>query len=489
MKRLIRWQMTAVLLGLVVFMVVFLLCMNGSLLESYYIHNKKDDFKKVYHALVVINQEDKLNDAESKNELRRLTENSNIGLVILGQNTIAQYRNVYDTDILVSQLLGYALNQEQAWPRKILESADDYEISSSTEQKSKAEYLEMWGQFDNGNLFLMRSPIESIRDSVSISNQFIMYMGGVSILLSCLIAWYFAKRFTGPILELTAVSQKMTELDFEARYTSGGENEIGILGTNFNLMSEKLEQTITELKNANYELHRDIEQKELEETRRTEFLGNVSHELKTPIALIQGYAEGLKESVNEDSSSREFYCDVIIDEAQKMNQMVRNLMALNQLEIGHDSTDFTRFNITDLISGVIESYGIMIRQREVKVNFHQREAVYAWGDQFKIEQVIRNYISNALNHAANEKVIEIKIFQENDKVRITVFNTGAAIPEEDKERIWEKFYKVDKAHSREYGGNGIGLSIVKAIMESFRQEYGVRNYENGVEFWFQLDIK
>ena len=254
-------------------------------------------------------------------------------------------------------------------------------------------------------------------------------------------------------------------------------------------MSERLEQTISNLKEANYKLQKDIEQKEKRENMRSEFLGNVSHELKTPIALIQGYAEGLKEGVNDDPESREFYCEVIMDEAGKMNRMVKNLLALNQLEFGQDDVQFERFDITSLISGVLQSLDILIEQKEAQVIFRHKNPVYVWADEFKVEQVVRNYVNNALNHVDGEKVIEIKITKENDMAKITVFNTGTPIPEEDLPHIWEKFYKVDKARTREYVGNGIGLSIVKAIMDSFGKGYGAINHTNGVEFWFELDMK
>ena len=281
----------------------------------------------------------------------------------------------------------------------------------------------------------------------------------------------------------------MANLDFDARYTSGGSNEIGILGENFNSMSKKLEETISELKSANNQLQKDIEQKEKIETMRTEFLGNVSHELKTPIALIQGYAEGLKEGVNDDPESREFYCDVIMDEADKMNQMVKNLLILNQLEFGSEELEVKRFDIVRLIRGVLTSCEILIQQAEVTVDFIADEEVCVWADEFKTEQVIRNYLTNAIHHADFEKRIEIRVIPGEKSVRITVFNSGKPIPEEDLSKLWDKFYKVDKAHTRAYGGNGIGLSIVKAIMESFHQAYGVRNFDNGVEFWFELDAK
>ncbi|MFR8289818.1 MAG: histidine kinase dimerization/phospho-acceptor domain-containing protein [Coprococcus comes] len=174
---------------------------------------------------------------------------------------------------------------------------------------------------------------------------------------------------------------KMADLDFDAKYTSGGSNEIGVLGENFNRMSERLEKTISNLKEANYKLQKDIEQKEKRENMRSEFLGNVSHELKTPIALIQGYAEGLKEGVNDDPESREFYCEVIMDEAGKMNRMVKNLLALNQLEFGEDDVQFERFDITSLISGVLQSLDILIEQKEAQVIFRHKNPVYVWADE------------------------------------------------------------------------------------------------------------
>ena len=236
-------------------------------------------------------------------------------------------------------------------------------------------------------------------------------------------------------------------------------------------------------------MKKDLEQKEKMEDMRNEFLGNVSHELKTPIALIQGYAEGLKEGVNDDAESREFYCDVIMDEAGKMNQMVKNLLTLNQLEFGSDEVVFERFDIAGLVRGVLASCEILVQQAGAEVSFVSDESVFVWADEFKTEQVVRNYLTNAIHHVGNEKRIEVKILENDGKVRVSVFNSGKPIPEDDLPKLWDKFYKVDKAHTREYGGNGIGLSIVKAIMESFHQKYGVMNFDNGVEFWFELDAK
>ena len=330
---------------------------------------------------------------------------------------------------------------------------------------------------------------ERIKESAAISNSFYFIVGTIIIVISGIVILVVTNRITRPISELTGLSEKMSDLDFDARYQSCAGNEIDVLGDNFNKMSRKLESTISELKSANNKLQKDIEDKIKIDEMRKEFLDNVSHELKTPIALIQGYAEGLNENISDDPESREFYCEVIMDEAAKMNKLVKNLLTLNQLESGKDAPVMERFDIVSLIRGVLGSMHIMTEQKDATVIFEETEPVYVWADEFKIEEVVTNYTSNALNHLDGERKVEIKVLREDDCVKVTVFNTGTPIPEEDIPNLWNKFYKVDKARTREYGGSGIGLSIVKAIMESMNQKYGVCNYDNGVEFWFTLDCR
>ncbi len=488
MKYSIRRQMVFMFAGLTICMIVALLAINMNFLESYYIRNKTTEFVRMYEELNTTFEENASRDTQSMNELTSLSERDNMSFLYYDQTANNSYSNSQDVDLLRRQMNGYLLNQAQD-SSEVLRDTDDYQIVRTTDLWNDITYLEMWGVFDSGNTFLVRSPLESIETSARISNQFLIFIGLIVLLIGVLIVWFFSRRLTAPIQELTALSDRMANLDFEERYTSGGKNEIGVLGDNFNRMSEKLEGTISELKSANNSLQKDIERKEEMEEMRNDFLGDVSHELKTPIALIQGYAEGLKEGVSEDKESRDYYCDVIVDEAQKMNEMVKNLLTLNELEFGDSKIEFERFNLTELIRGVLSSMEILRTQNEATVIFAQEEPVYVWADEYKTEEVVRNYIGNAFNHVDGDRVIEVKILISDGKARVSVFNTGTPIPEEDVAHIWDKFYKVDKSHSRTYGGNGIGLSIVKAIMESFRQPYGVINYDNGVEFWFELDVK
>lgn len=421
----------------------------------------------------------------------------------------------YNMDVLIldvdSQTVKYAgvdpeATKIQLWDNLFLEKNQNHEYSEQEKKDTlvendayrikivrdrilKNENIEMWGFLENGNMFLIRTALESIRDSVRLANRFLAYIGVLAAVASGIIIWIISKKITKPIMQLAGISEKMTHLDFDAKYTGRDKNEIAILGDNINKMSEALEKTISELKTANNELQKDIQKKTEIDEMRKEFLSNVSHELKTPIALIQGYAEGLLEGISEDSESRELYCNVISDEAQKMNSLVQKLLTLNQLEFGNDPVNMERFDLVTLVKNQLQSADILIRQKEIKLLMSENTPFYVWGDEFKTGEVVSNYLSNAIHHCEGDKIIDIRFSQRDGKVRVTFFNTGRPIPEESISHIWEKFYKVDKARTREYGGSGIGLSIVKAIMESINQEYGVENYTNGVAFWFEMEMQ
>lgn len=487
MKYSIKRQMLALFTGAVALVIVMMFIINSSFMERFFIQNKKIEMVELYETLDKTAKKGDIDSAEIQEELQRQCERKNCAVLVINSGSNITFNTEQERQgRLFTRLIGYIVGKDTG---QILEERDSYKIYKVKDQERGEEYMDMVGQLADESIFIIRSPYGSIYDTVNSTNKFLICGGGVTVLCGLLFVWFFSQKITKPILELAELSQRMANLDFNAKYTSGGENEIGILGGNFNLMSKRLEETITELKRANNQLQKDIEQKEKIEDMRNEFLGNVSHELKTPIALIQGYAEGLRDGITEDPESMEFYCDVIIDEANKMNQMVKNLLTLNQLEFGDEDLEITRFNLVSLIRGVLASCEILLQQAEAEVDCVTEEEVYVWADEFKTEQVFRNYLTNAIHHVDNEKRIEIRIIPQGDTVRVTVFNSGKPIPEEDIAKLWDKFYKVDKAHTREYGGNGIGLSIVKAIMESFHQQYGVKNYDNGVEFWFELDSK
>ena len=258
-------------------------------------------------------------------------------------------------------------------------------------------------------------------------------------------------------------------------------------------MSYKLEETIKQLQKNNMELERDIEEKSKIDEMRKQFISDVSHELKTPIALIQGYSEGLIENVNSDEESRKFYADVILDEANKMDQLVKKLLELMKLEYGEREFHDSNFDITELINEIIRNSKVVLEEQNIKVDFKTKTPVYVFADNFYIEQVVRNYFTNAIKNNkpinGNKKIkISIKNVKDDDKIKISVFNTGENISEENLNRIWTRFYKVDKSRNRKDGGTGIGLALVKAIMNQYGTDFGVTNKKDGVEFYFEVKV-
>lgn len=479
---------------LVIFMTIMagtiLLCwfLNNSLLGKYYLRNKQQMFRQAYGSLNLAAGEGNIRSDSFENELQRLCGIYNFSVVVIDADSQLVQSAGMDADIMINNLLDRVF-MENTSSYELIEQNEHYVMEIAHSKRNGMTYIEMWGTLDNGNLFMTRSVMESMDESVGIANRFLAYVGLFAAVISGGLIWIITKRFTSPILSLTEISKRMANLDFEFHYEGKEKNEIGILGMHMNQLSDKLESTISELKTANNELQQDIEKKERIDEMRREFLSNISHELKTPIALIMGYAEGLKEEINQDLESREFYCDVIMDEAGKMNTMVKKLLTLNQLEFGNDVVNMERFDIRELAANYLLSADILIRQSGAEIVFDETGPCYVWGDEFKVEEVFANYFSNALNHVSNGGKIVIGMEQHEDVVRISVFNTGEQIPEEALPHLYEKFYKVDKARTREYGGSGVGLSIVKAIMDSMHQEYGVANREDGVEFWFELPAK
>lgn len=481
-------QITSIVSLLVAGAILLCWVLNTTLLPRYYMHNKKEVLMENYQTISNASAQNELESDEFAVTFDNLCSNGNIMALILQQDGKVLRSSVNDLDALRTEFWDVLLHGDKM---EVLYSNKQYQLLQKTDTRLDSEYLVLVGVLENGDMVLMRTAVESIRESAAISNRFLLFAGAAAIVASILVAFFTTRHITKPLQQLTDISKRMVDLDFNAKYETDQSNgyEVEELGNHINRLSENLERTISELKTANVELQDDIEKKIQIDEMRKEFLSNVSHELKTPLALIQGYAEGLQECINDDAESREFYCEVIIDEADKMNRMVKKLLTLNQLEFGNDQVIMERFDMTELIRGVANSTRILMEQKGIRLELENSEEAWVWGDEFKVEEVITNYMSNAINHADGEKLIRVFYTRSEDKLRVSVFNTGQPIPEEDIEKIWVKFYKVDKARTREYGGSGIGLSIVKAIMDSFHQRCGVINHEDGVEFWMELGTK
>ena len=370
--------------------------------------------------------------------------------------------------------------------REEVEKHKDYKIQITKDKDTAQSYFDLLGFLDNGFVIIVRTTIARVDSTIQTTIKYFMAVLITTAIISCILMYFVSEIFAGPIKRLTRVAKRMATLDFDARIEHPSNDEIGELSCYMNDLSYKLNKTLTELKETNQKLQVEIDEKIKIDEMRKEFLSHVSHELKTPIALIQGYSEGLKDNILDDEESKEFYCDVIADEAKKMNRMVQKLLTLNQIEFGNNQVNMERFDITEMIRNMVESSKILVEKQEVKIIFDEPET-HVWADEFMIEEVVNNYLSNARNHVTDGGIIKVSYCRHGNDVRIKVFNTGDHIPQEDIDKLWVKFYKVDKARTREYGGSGIGLSIVEATMKAHGKDYGVANVEGGVEFYFDVE--
>lgn len=477
---------------LLIFVILTVLLLNTTILEYYY-RNRKEmvlidtfDSARDYYAT---HQIDTTSDFIA--ELQKIDSTRNIEIVVCDlDNNVLFYsssnflkngffmRNPFSANPIESTLDTLAKSLTEETP---------YVIQNFSDNKLNSDFMMLYGRLNPNSLIFIRTPIEAIRESVDISNSFLIFVGSLCVLISSIVTFLLSRAFTKPIKELNDIALSMANLDFSKKYDVVTNDEIGMLGNSINTLSSNLEKTIQDLKAANIDLEKDVEEKSKLTEMRSQFISDVSHELKTPIALIQGYAEGLVDGILTDEESKKYYCEVILDEANKMSNLTKDLLDLSRLEYGENELRIDRFNITDLIATTIKKNELLFHDKHVTCEFQQTEPIWVMADSNRIEQVITNYLSNALKHVCHENIIRCSIQQQETTVKVCVFNSGNPIDPEDLPRLWTRFYKVDSSRNRMAGGTGLGLSLVKAIMLQHKNNFGVDNVEGGVEFWFELN--
>ena len=478
---------------IVVSIIAVLIILNNFVLKQFYEFNKKKQLIDVYYVINnYYNSDDKetsisdeLDKISLKNSFNILIKN-NIGNTIYSSNTDF-YSAIED--------LAISIIPEGRFNNNILEKNNKYTITKFKDKKNNMNFIIFTAVLDNSYKLYIRMPVAAIEESVKISNEFLSIIAVFVIIIGGIILSIVSRRFSEPIIELNDITKKMSNLNFTQRFKSSeAHDEIDMLGENINVLSDKLEKTINQLRNTNVELEKDVEEKSQIDEMRKSFISDVSHELKTPIALIQGYSEGLIENVNSDEESRKFYAEVILDEATKMDKLVKQLLELMKLEYGKMQFNNKEFDLVELENEIIRKSAVIADKENIKMENNISGEIIVFADDFYIDQVLTNYITNAIKYAIEingEKRVRIEneIDKKNNKVRVKVFNTFVQFSEEEINRIWKRFYKVDESRNRENGGNGIGLSLVKAIMKQYDNKYGVKNVAGGVEFYFELDIK
>ena len=487
----VRFRLFIVLCIVIMFLVICLVTVNSLVLGNFYLYSKTNTIKDVYQKINDYYTNPTL-DVNLEDELKKIAYRNNFDILIKTDTNLSLFST--DRDFLeslnrITEML--QMQNEHYNQADVIYSDENMEIRRVTDTANNLNYILLSGKLVNGYSLYIRIPIAPIEESVKISNNALLMIGILTIFIASFVASFISRKFTTPILQLNDITKKVANLDFSQKYRiTDSDDEINELGKNINTMSDKLEATIKQLRDNNIELEKDIEEKSKIDDMRKQFISDVSHELKTPIALIQGYAEGLVENVNTDEESRKFYAEVILDESNKMDRLVKQLLELMKLEYGKREFNDAQFDLVELIKEVIRKCNVMLEENKIEVVFQEENPIWVYADDFYIDQVVTNYFTNAIKHAEEvdgKKQIQITIEEKEQTYRVCVFNTGKQIEEENLDRIWGRFYKVDSSRNRENSGSGIGLALVKAIQNNYQNDYGVENKENGVEFYFEIN--
>ncbi len=464
--------------------------------NRFFVSVKQRSLKNVYKSVNVLYGPDRNSTSLSEdghNRLSKMCEENTVSMLIINDSADIDFA-FGDVTTLFWRLndIIFMRDEDGADNTKIIEQTSTFTLQSHNRTNRDSGYVEIYGTLDNGNLFIARSSYAGISNSVRISMLFFGIVVAIIFLFTAIVVFFIVKPYTDSLNRLLVYAQKTNQGQFDAEYNSSRvirNDEIGMLGANINEMSHKLEKTISELKTSNLKLENELKGRIAQDEARKKYMSDVSHELKTPIALISGYAEGIKEGISSSPEERDYYCDVIIDEAEKMSLLIKKLATLNQLEHGNaNDVNLERFNVVDVIDGFLNTMALVIEEHDANIYFNNKDSVYVWSDEFLFEEVLVNYFNNAINHMDDKKIIRIQAEYLNEStVRVTIFNSGNYIPEDEQDKIWGQFYKVDKARTREYGGSGLGLSIVKAIADTLDKECGVMNVDDGVAFWIDLE--
>lgn len=336
----------------------------------------------------------------------------------------------------------------------------------------------------NSVIFAVTS-LQPISEAVSVIKQFYVYFCIGAIFFIIILALIYSNMIAKPLVKISKSAGRMAKLDFSYKCPVNSNDEIGSVASSLNFLSENLERALNSLKQANAKLEEDIEKERNLEKMRKEFVAAVSHELKTPITLIDGYALALKDNIFEEKE-KDYYLDIITDEAKKMGGLVSDMLDLSHLESGIFKLSRDEFNITELIRFTLKKYKALMDEKHISLETDLLDDVKVYGDWMRLEQVMTNFITNAIKNVDEKGIIYVRMINSSNSVSIEIENTGAMISEEDIPKLWDRFYKIDKSRQRKLGGTGIGLSIVKNILILHGYSFGVCNTERGVKFYFRV---
>jgi len=362
----------------------------------------------------------------------------------------------------------------------------DYTIASMSNTSIKQVAFHYSKDIDGEeHIFLVTLSLQSVTESMAIYQKFLPLLIITTLLIALIVSLIYSKQVSKPIVEITHVANNMSQLNFDKSLPDEREDELGILSKSINTLSSSLNKSLQELSEANIKLTEDYENEVKQELIRKNFVANVSHEIKTPLGIIKSYAEGVKDVVKKEK--QDYYIDVIIDEIDRMDILLNELLELSKLDSGHAVYDLKPIDVENILKKSVKHHEYLLEQNNLKIEISgQFETIQA--DYEKIYRAINNLIGNAIKYATAGSTIEIEGIL-SDHFILEFRNDCEPLTKEQNEQIWHRFYKADESHNREVEGNGLGLSIVKSIIDGHHFITSSVLTDTGISFRIEIPLK
>lgn len=453
--------------------------------ESYYTRTKKtalaENLESFRNRSITANDTliESINDFETRNNTR---------LFIFGQNGALQYMAYGGSKIdgdyieIINRFFGDMIRDSSLSERLLSQQAiisREYERQDgSMNYFLTASSIRLQG---SDSFAISISSMVPINESARTIKNFFVYvfMGGFAVVV--ILAFLISNTVTKPIRKLTASSKELAHLNFDIPIDMTQKDEIGELAESLSTLSMNLKSALGELSEKNKLLEEDIRKSQKLEHQRRDFIRDISHELKTPITLIQGYTEGLIDGIGEDN--KEEYLSIILDETRNMEKLVKDMIELSYTESQTFALNCAKFNLSSALVDSVTPF-LDYDSRNLKFNFNIEKQFFIIGDRIKLSTVFRNIFKNAITYTVKneESRIDIGLYEEKGELILKILNSPAHIDEEEIGDIWIQFYKKDKSRQRTEGSSGLGLSIIKNILDKHQYQYSLRNEQNGVAF-------
>ncbi len=396
------------------------------------------------------------------------------GLTLPDMNQTSTW--IYSTPLFLAQIQefqGNILFDEEKVPSTT--ESFDYEINDVQYKV----FIEPIQESDGTTTYIFAmASLQPVNEAVQMIQDYYIYVILFVFVLIFLASFYYSKQIAKPLLTINSVTEKIVQLDFTEKVHVSSKDEIGDLSRNINTLSDELHSHIQQL-------HEDIEKERALEKTRKEFISNVSHELKTPLSVMKSCISILKDGVAPQK--RDYYFQAMEKEVDKMDVLILDMLELAKLESGTYKMEKNIFYVDEIVMDITKKLAGEMDRRELVLET-QLLPIQVYANQRYIEQVITNFVTNAIFHTSSKEKIIITMAVETDRVKVSVENTGAHIPAEQLEKVWEQFYRGDSSRKRSEGGTGLGLAISKNILALHQVEYGARNTDDGVLFFFYLPI-